>query len=213
VNRDGRVPAYSFVPPGIANYTAPQRLAFADWPKEKRQAEARRLLAEAGFGPKNPLRFAYNIMTGRDPRRQAIAETALWAQVGIVAQPIVNEPKIHYVMTQQHDFDVAWVAWVADFDDPQNFLSLLDARSEIFNYGGYNNPIFDGLLDQAAALLDIEKRSALLAEAERIALADNAVIPTAFRTAKILVANYVKGFQGNSTNVHRTRWMRIERPT
>jgi len=72
VNRDGRRPAYSFIPPDIANYTTPPRLFFADWPLEKRQAEARRLLADAGFGPKNPLRFDYNFMTGRDPRRQGV---------------------------------------------------------------------------------------------------------------------------------------------
>lgn len=210
VNRDGRLPAYALVPPGIANYATPPKVFYADWPKDKRQAEARRLLAEAGYGPKNPLRFEYNYMTGRDPRRQAIAEASLWAEIGIVAKPVANEPKVHYNMLQEHDFDVAIAAWVADYDDPQNFLYLVDSRSTGFNYPGYNNPAFDKLMDQAAMTLDMKARADILAEAERVMLADHAVIPVAYRTAKMLVADYVKGFEGNGKNVHRTRWMRIE---
>ena len=139
-----------------------------------------------------------------------MAETALWAEVGLIAKPIANEAKVHYSTIQQFDFDVAWAAWIADYDDPQNFLTLLDSRSVVFNYPGYNNPVFDGLMDQAKVILDIQKRASVLAEAERVMLADNAVIPTAFRTAKMLVASYVKGYEENAKSTHRTRWMWID---
>ena len=54
--RGGQKPAYLFVPPGTANYTSPALPYWASWPFEKRQAEARRLLKEAGFGSEgNPV--------------------------------------------------------------------------------------------------------------------------------------------------------------
>jgi oligopeptide transport system substrate-binding protein len=212
VNRDGRLPAYTFVPPGIDNYTAPPAVEYARWPKDRRQAEARRLLAEAGYGPGNPLTFDYMHMTGRDARRDAVALSALWREVGIIARPIANETKVHYNTIQAFDFDVAFAAWVADYNDPQNFLFLVDSRSGVFNYSGYNNPAYDALMDQAKVTLDLAERAQVLAKAERMMLDDYAVIPLAFRTTKTLIAPYVKGFVANVTNIHRTRWMWIEKP-
>jgi len=210
INRDGRVPAYSFVPPGISNYTTPPRLEYADWPKEKRQAEAKRLLVEAGYGPNNPLTFTYNFTSGRDFRKQVAAEMALWKEVGLIAKPVMTEPKVHYNTVQQGDFEVSWAAWSADFDDPQTFLAMADSRSGIFNYGGYSNPVYDALLDKAKTMLDLQQRALVMREAEEVMLRDFAIIPTSFRSQKLLVATYVKGFEENATATHRSRWMSID---
>jgi oligopeptide transport system substrate-binding protein len=53
--RGGQTPAYTFVPPGVANYQGAKPPEWVSWPLEKRQAEARRLLAAAGHGPDRPL--------------------------------------------------------------------------------------------------------------------------------------------------------------
>ncbi|MGE5501555.1 MAG: peptide ABC transporter substrate-binding protein, partial [Ignavibacteriales bacterium] len=54
--RGGQVSAYTFTPPGIADYTPPPAPEWASWPLAKRQAVARQLLAQAGYGPNHPLR-------------------------------------------------------------------------------------------------------------------------------------------------------------
>ncbi len=66
-------------------------------------------------------------------------------------------------------------------------------------------------MDQAARTLDIEERAKILARAEQIALDDVAIVPTSFRTSKMLVAPYVKGYVPNANMYHRSRWMRVER--
>ena len=210
VTRDGRVPAYAFVPAGIANYTAGARFDFADWPMERRRTEAKSLLAQAGYGPDHPLSFEYKYMVTKDGRRSAIGVAALMKECGIISRPIGNEFRIAYAAIQAGDFEVATAAWGADYNDPQNFLFLIDSRSGVFNYAGYKNPEFDRLMDEAKATLDLQKRAELMARAEQIALNDIAVLPMAVKTARELVAPYVKGFVPNAEDFHRTRFMWLE---
>ena len=55
--RGGQLPAYTFVPPGVANYQPVTPPIWASWPFPRRQAAARALLAEAGYGPGHPLKL------------------------------------------------------------------------------------------------------------------------------------------------------------
>ncbi len=213
VYRDGRIPAYSFVPPGIDNYETniKPRIDFADWPMDKRVAEAKRLLAEAGYGPDNPLKFDFNAMTGYDARRASAAITTMWREIGINTKPLPNEPKTHYNVIQAFDFDVAWAAWVGDYNDPQTFLYLMESNAGPFNYAGYKNKDYDTLMEQAKQTLDLKKRADILAAAEQKGMDDTATIPLTFTTTKNLVGPQVKGYVDNISNWHRTRFMRIER--
>lgn len=211
VAKDSRVPAYAFVPPGIANYGNEPKQVFAGWSMEQRRREAGRLLAAAGYGPKRPLAFEYLYNASVEQRRVTVAEAALLKECGIIMRPIVNELKVHYSRLQNDDFIAGWAGWVGDYNDPQNFLYLLDSRSGVFNYGGYKNPAFDRLMDQAKVTLDLEARAAILAKAEQIALDEDAIVPLAFSTSKELVSPAIKGFADNIEVIHRTRWMWLER--
>jgi oligopeptide transport system substrate-binding protein len=211
VNRDGSVPAYSFIPPGIANYHGGAKLEFADWPMEKRRDEAKRLLKEAGYGADRPFTFDYMYMISIDSRRAVVAQAAMLKQCGMIVRLIGNEPKVHYTSLREADFIAAQARWGADYNDPQTFLYLLDSRSGAYNYGGYSSPTFDRLLDEGKVTLDLEKRAEILAQAEQTALSDSGVVPLSFFTSKSLVAPYVKGYEDNVQNIYRTRWMRLER--
>src|SRR6185295_15342669 len=119
----------------------------------------------------------------------------MWKHCGVIVQLIANDPKVHYRAIQEGDFRMATAAWGADYNDAQNFLYLLDSRSVGFNYGGYHNPAFDALMDQA-------KRAALFTRAEQIALDESAVIPLIFPNTRTLVAPTVKGYMDNPSNTH-----------
>ncbi len=211
VLRDGQLPAYSFVPPGIDNYHSTARVDFAGQPIAQRQAEAKKLLAEAGYTADKPFSFEYMYMISIDSRRSVVAQSAMLKACGMIVRLVGNEPKIHYDAMRQADFIAAQARWGADYNDPQTFLYLLDSRSGAYNYGGYNNALYDQLSDQAKTTLDLEQRASILGRAEQIALDETAVVPMSFFTSRSLVAPYVKGFVGNVVDVNRTRWMRIER--
>jgi oligopeptide transport system substrate-binding protein len=60
------------------------------------------------------------------------------------------------------------MGWGADANDPDNFLKFLFYSTSEFNYGGFNNPEFDRLVDRAAKLSDPLERQILYIQAEKI---------------------------------------------
>lgn len=74
--------------------------------------------------------------------------------------------------------DIFAMSWVADYNDPDNFLRDVLRSSSEYNYGHFNNPEYDRLIDEAKASTDPSKRQELYIQAERILCeVDAAVIP------------------------------------
>ena len=70
-----------------------------------------------------------------------------------------HDGKTHFAhLRDGGDFDIARYGWIADYSDPNNFLFLLKSDNKGFNYGKYNNPEFDKLLEGAAK--ELTSRSA-----------------------------------------------------
>src|SRR6185503_10620576 len=64
--RAGQIPAYAFVAPGAANYPFGVGLRWARDPIAQRQAEARALLAQAGFTAAHPLKIKIKTTTNSE---------------------------------------------------------------------------------------------------------------------------------------------------
>lgn len=211
VLKAGQVPAYSFVPPGMANYAETAELAFKAMSMEERKERARTLLAEAGFGPNNPLTFTYRYMDGLDSRRAAIAAADMWKEVGAEATLLNTEVRVHYNALRTQDFEVADAGWVADYNDAENYLFLLQSTSGQMNYSKYKNETFDALMAKASLTLDLAERAAILKQAEQVMLDDHPVIPQFVATHRHLLAPHLEGYVPNMLNWNRTRYLRIER--
>jgi oligopeptide transport system substrate-binding protein len=205
--RGGQTPAYTFVPPGIANYTPAKPPAWATWSFERRQAEARRLLAEAGYGPDNPLKVTIKHRNSADPMLFMPAIQADWKQVGVQALLAQNEGQIAYAAYRVRDFDVADAAWIADYNDAMSFLYLQQSATGPQNYGDYKNPRYDALLARADNEPDGKVRAGFLAQAEAIMLRDAPVAPVFFYVNKNLVSPQVTGWVDNIVDHHRTRYL------
>jgi oligopeptide transport system substrate-binding protein len=211
VLRTGEVPAYSFVPPEAGPYGEPSYVSWKDIPYDERVAEAKALMAEAGFGPDHPLSFELRYNTSENHKKIAIAAAAMWQQhLGVEVELFNAEVKVHYNDIQQGNFQVARAGWIADYNDPQNFLYLMETDTGVLNYAGYSNADYDRLMDEADRAQDPETRNALMHEAEAIAMRDMPNIPITYYVSKNLVAPYVAGWVDNTKDIHRTRWLSIE---
>lgn len=208
----GEPVACAIVPPETANYeqgaTSPDcRIAT----QPERVARAKTLLAEAGYGPENPLSFRFYTSSDNDAKRAAAAAQSMWKTIGVTAEIVSNEPATHYNQhLQTANFEVGTAAWVGDFNDPETFLFMFESNNKGFNYGGWSNAQYDELMRQQRMEPDAAKRAAIMREAEQILLDNYGVAPTRFRFNQFLVKTYLKGFTGNVRGVNRSRWMSIE---
>ena len=206
----GFVPAYAFVPPKIANYDVPRpELDWKDQPRSERLAEAKSLLEAAGYGPNNPLKFEFiHRNTGDNPKVAPVAQSN-WAEIAPWVQPEIvrQETKVLYSRLRLTDFQISDGAWLADYDDPNNFLYLLDSKTGQQNYGKYANPEYDALLADAKNQLDLKKRAELFAEAEKLMLNDYPITPMWVQVTQNLVDPTLTGWEENPKDNHRSRFL------
>ncbi|GAB5457245.1 MAG: peptide ABC transporter substrate-binding protein [Henriciella sp.] len=206
----GFLPAYSFVPPGMSNYeTDRPQVSWAGLDRSERLVQARTLLEDAGYGPDNPLEFEYIHRSTDDNPKAAPVAQANWNEIApwVDAQILLQDTKVLYARLRQSDFEVSDAAWLADFDDPVNFLYLLDSNTGQQNYGNYNNPEFDALLLAARNESDLIKRAELFAKAETIILEEVPITPMWFQVTKNLVDPTLTGWAENAEDNHRSRWL------
>jgi oligopeptide transport system substrate-binding protein len=203
----GEQPAYSLVPPGTGHYGAPARYRFAQWPRERRLSEARRLLDAAGYGQERPLALKLRYRISDNDRRVAIAAQAMWKRVGIDVTLISAETAIHYARLEHGQFDLGIASWLAVYSDPQTFTLLLQSKTGANNFGVYSNPEYDRLTALAGGTPDVDARAEYLHEAERLALDDQGLLPIYHHASRNLVSPAVTGWRDNVLDVHRSRYL------
>lgn len=208
----GEKAAYTWVPPNINNYDGyvePNVAEWADIPFEKRQKEARKILESKGYNKKNPLKFTLRYNTSENHKRVAVAVADMWKEIGVDVELYNTEVKVHYKDLDNHDFDIARAGWIADYNDPINFLSLLITDTGN-NYGEYSNPQYDQLLIDAGKEMDIARRAEMLKQAEKTMLDEFGALPLYYYVTENLVSPKLKGFEHNALDRHLVRWMSIE---
>ena len=206
----GEVPAYSWVPPGVNNYSA-QPPEWAKWPRERQLAEARRLYQRAGYGPDNPLQVELRYNTQQDHKKVAVTAAFMWREALGVEVTLINEE--WKVFLQNRRFgkvtEIFRGAWISDYNDAFSFAELLLGGNDL-NDTGYDNPEYNALIRAAAAEPDPAQRRAMLEQAERVMLADQPLIPVYFYVNARLVKPWVKGWQDNIMDHHSSRHLWIE---
>src|SRR3569833_1272904 len=213
IRRVGDVPAYSLVPPNIANFAHGNSFAFKAMPPPVRIERARALMQAAGFSETNRLNTTFLIRsTAPGPYRAvAAAIQQMMAQIHINLSIVPMDFAVFLAQTHSHNFDLAESGWVADFDDAATFLELLQTGNGN-NDGEYSNPAYDELLAAAQQDTDLISRGRKLAQAEELALKDHAILPLFFWVDPNMVWPYVRGWQVNGMDKHRSRWISIDQP-
>lgn len=203
----GEAPAYGIVPPGIADFT-PAALPWATLTQAQREALARQRYAEAGYSMDAPLRIELRYNTSTPHRRMALAVAAMWREVLGVRTRLRNEEWRVFVQNRrQRAITQAFRGgWIADVDDPRDFLALF-AGDTALNWSGYRDAGYDALIAAADAAATPGERAARLHAAEARLLAAHAVIPLYFYTSKHLVSPRVQGWVDNPLDRHPSRFL------
>jgi len=197
VTRAGQRPALAWVPPGLAD-AAPGsdfRKTGGDFFRDNDAAEARRLLAEAGYPDGRglpPITLIYNTNEGHKAIAEAIQE--MWRKnLGVNVTLANQEWKVFINARTQGDYQVARHGWVGDYPDPMTFIDMFTAASGN-NDPQYRNPVYEELVRQAKESNDQAVRMRLMHEAERMLMDEAVIAPIYFYTEGILIKPNVKGY-------------------
>jgi oligopeptide transport system substrate-binding protein len=200
VLRVGELPAYGWVPPGIAGYRS-QSFDYRDMPMPVRITEAQQLYREAGYSVQKPLAFELRYNSGEVHTKVAIAISSMWKEaLGADVRLTQVEFKSLLQDIDRGDVEMFRSSWVGDYDDAYSFAQVLKSDFGV-NLTHYNSTRYDALLHSAAQQEDTLARSALLEEAERVMLADHPLLPLYFYVNKHLVKPEVQGWYDNVMNV------------
>lgn len=211
IYRTGEQPAYSFVPPGIADYPPTARYPWADWPLERRRAEALRLLQEAGYGPNRPLSFEFSHRNTSDNPRVAVVVQNHWRSIApwVTVELRGVETQVHYANLRAKNFDVGDGGWIADYNDAKTYLYLMETRTGPQNYSGYSNPEYDRMMHESDFEPDAPRRAQIMSQAEQMMLNDAPICMSVFINSTNLVHPDLTGYEDNLEDIHRARWFGI----
>ena len=163
------------------------------------RAEARRLLAEAGFpGGRglDPITFHYNT----SDLNQRIAELlqSQLKEIGIILELRRLDWAAHIKVVDEGRAPFFRQGWIADYPDPENFLTVLFHSRNVGAAGNtsrYRNPALDRLLDDADGMAPGSARFRRYQEAEQVVLDDAVWISLYHYTSRALIKQYVKGLE------------------
>lgn len=208
--KTGDIAAYSWVPPGVANYAGVE-YEWKTWPFSKRVKTAQRLFREAGYDEKHPLDVEIRFNTSENHKKIALVVASMWKQhLGVKTRLHNEEWKVFLANRKAKKVtQIFRSGWIADYNDAFSFAELLHSKHGV-NDMGYNNPEYDRLLALSANEADMAKRRAILQQAERVLLDDYAFIPVYHYVSKHLVKPYVGGYQDNIMDHHYSRHLYIK---
>ncbi len=186
----GQIDAFTFTPGATAGFEVPE-VEFGALSQDERNAKAKELMAEAGYGADNPLTIDLLYNTSEGHKKIAIAVSQMWKQtLGVEATLANMEWKTFLATRGAQDFDVARGGWCGDYNEASTFLDLLTSGSG-YNDGKYNSPEVDALMAEAKTMSD---PSANYTRVEEIVANDMPLIPLYHYTGVFMLKETLKGW-------------------
>lgn len=169
----GQVPAYTFTHWAMADWDVPE-VPMAAMTQAERNALAQELMAEAGYGPDNPLSFELVYNTSDAHASIAVAMGQMWKQtLGVDTTTANMEWATFLDLRGNQNYEMARGAWCADYNEASTFLDLVTTNSG-YNDAAYSNPEVDAIMVEARTS---ENPIPLYQQVEMIIAEDMPIIP------------------------------------
>ncbi|WP_324682239.1 ABC transporter substrate-binding protein [Bibersteinia trehalosi] len=194
----GQTPTYVFTPPYIDEGEQIQQPAYSNQPMAERNAQAIKLLEEAGFSKANPLKFTILYNTNENHKKVAIAAASIWKTntKGLIDVKLENQEWKTFLDTRrQGKSEVARAGWAADYNQATSFINYFLSNSSN-NTAFYKSKAYDAAVAESYQAKDAAGRASAYAKAEAILAEDAAVVPVYNYVNTRLVKPYVKGYTG-----------------
>jgi oligopeptide transport system substrate-binding protein len=191
IMRAGELPALYFTPPNTGGYTCKTHIS-------EDVAEARRLLAEAGYpdGKGFPkVEVLFNTLQAHKAVAEALQQ--MWKKNLNIDIVLHNEEwKVYLDSMRRTNFSLGRAGWIGDYVDPSTFLDQFTTESGN-NETGWSNPEYDRLIRLAGSTGDQAVRYDAYQKAEAILLDELPIMPIYFYTQPRIILPCVKGWYPN----------------
>lgn len=191
----GQTPAYSLTDPSTDGIDVIKPEWFTQT-QQQRNAEAKKLLQEAGYGPDHPLSFTLLYNTSDLHKKLAIAAASVWKKnLGVTVVLENQEWKTYLDSRHQGAYQMARAGWCADYNEPSSFLNSMKT-GDSNNTAFYSDVAYDKALQDSAKATDEKARAADYQKAEQIMDKDSAIVPVFYYANTRMVKPYVGGYTG-----------------
>jgi oligopeptide transport system substrate-binding protein len=176
VMKGGQRPAFSFVSPGLGGYSPSAQLT-------EDAAEARRLLAEAGFPGGKGFPVLELVTWGAGNLVLEAIQQRWRTELGISVSIVQREAHTHFVSLAKGDYALGHATAIPDYDSPLDVLQRL-VGGDPGNYPQWRHAGYDRLLAARE-----------LTAAEQVLLEELPLIPLYFNNRNYLVRPSVRGWR------------------
>lgn len=195
---DGSVPSKGFVAASVAKHNGNDFADEANVPaaEEYNLAKAKQLfkkgLAELGTKQVN-----LNLLAGNSSGSKSVSEYLQnqFQKLPGLKVNVQNLPdKVATERTEKGDFDVNLEAWIADFPDPESFMSLMTTKNG-YNHGDWSNVQYDALMKRVdnEDANNPDMRWNDMVKAQKVLLDQQGVIPLYQVVSPQVLSSRVKG--------------------
>mgnify|MGYP001584204522 FL=1 len=190
----GQIQAFTFTPGTTAGFEVPS-VAFGEMSQDQRNVNAKLLMAAAGYGPDNPLKFEYLYNTSEGHKKIAIAAQQMWKETLGAEATLANQEWKTFLKTRGgQNFDVARGGWCGDYNEASTFLDLMTTPSG-YNDGKFSNAEVDELMISARTMSDATSN---YTRVEEIMANEMPIIPVYHYTGVFMLRNNLKGWPFNN---------------
>lgn len=193
VLKGGQLPAYNFTHAATAGFEMPE-IEYAALRQAERMEQARALMAEAGYGPDNPLELDLIYNTSDDHRALATIAAQMWKPLGVNVTLSNYEWQSYLDIRGEQNFDLARSGWCGDYNEASTFLDLL-TTTHGSNDGKYSNAEVDRLMTESRQM---ENPNEAYTQVEQIAADEMAIIPVYHYTQNFLLDGDIRGWPMNN---------------
>ena len=203
VTKGGQIPASGYVPYGIADVsvspdfrtTGGEFYSVKPEDLEKNIAEAKKLLAEAGYPDgKGFPKVTFGINTGgnHQPIAEAIQQM-LKKNLGINCEIQAQEWNVFQQSRKDGVFNINRNGWIGDYMDASTFLDMFTSNNGQ-NNSKYSNPKYDAAIKAARTETDATKRIKLFHDAEKLLMDDMGIVPIYFYTDPMEISKNLQDY-------------------
>jgi oligopeptide transport system substrate-binding protein len=209
VTQGNQIPASGLVPLSLGLQNTPY---FQDNAVE----EARRLFSDALVRLQLDLKTfpEIKLLYASNERNHLIAqaiEYQWYKAFGIHVKLESCERKVYFDRLSKQDYQLASSSWIADFNDPINFLDVFRYKKGSSNNTLWENAHYAELLQRSAAEANLQERMLLLQQSEKLLIDEMPILPIFYFTMLYVRQPHLKDVVLSSMGVLDFKWAEVRR--